>query len=470
MYNIFRKTTSANVSQKVKDLRYGKRASKYPFYLRGIRFDIFCRIPNNLSICKSTSTETISSDVFVTFASQYLLSLGRLAHVPFLFHSCGNRAVRSSDNNEIQWLTTSSYRAAPFAWRQSNARFPFWHNATRPFADNQTSRYHKSQNICLSSSFDNFNSGLRFKCSDRIWESGTCRSRIQSHETWQGIISSNLRFRKPLENKPEWRTSCGQYKKPNRSHTIYKTSPCENPFNYCQVTDTSPLRCRFLLLEHNRFFQRREIWFCHGGTSNATNQSNAAGIALSYVQSRAKTFSSTISLQAAWLERRTTVCCYSSSNNEKIRFTGKYFAYSRPLRIPCTRNKSTTGCGKRMVLLQESCSNGNQYQRAKTRFLYGQNPDKKFCSKSGTLKPVITGLRSFPLVSVNVPATGISIKDAQVDSQKYSYSTGKIHYAGTSEYSSFPKEFYSAAIVSADIQKCSKDETFAEIGRFANDY
>ena len=467
MYNNITKLFSANVSLLVKDQPDAKRTSKYSFYLRRRRFNLSCRIPNNLSICKITSIKKIFPEVSSPFASQYIFSLGGSSLVSFLLYYCGHRAIGSYNFPEKQWFNSSINRVTQTSFNQSNERFPAGHDPGRFSTDRKSTRHNQKKNICISQYLNHSHSGIRFKCSDSLWETGVCRSRIQSVQTWQKILSSAIRFRKSSYCQPQWGTSSGEENKQIRSYPLHGNILAKNPFHNSTVPCPSQNRCRILLLGNSQFLRRKWLWFCHGGSDDFSHKNALTRSKVPCIQSSGKKSNCRILLSASGLEK--TLSFHSNAAHNSPGPQPAYAFYIGQIRIPGICNQSGFRPGTCLVLLQTTGCRRNKYQRAKIRLLYKQNPDTQVFRESVPSETAASGLRFVPLVSDVMLTKTISIQNIEMDTTKYFSCTGKIHYTRSQKHTEIPKKPSKRKTVKTDISQCSKSKVIAKIGQFAND-
>ena len=468
MYNSSKNNASTQVSLIVKVPLYGKRSAKNTFYLRGRRLNVSCWIPNNLSICKITATEMVLPAVFTSFPPKHLLSLVGLTFVPFLLHDCRYRTFRSSDFYEVQRIDSRVDWTTAITRNESYAGLHFKHDFRRSVTNRKSTRHNQTKDVSISQHINFCHSGLRFKCAYSIWESGTCRSWLQSFQTWQKIISSAIWLRESSFNQFSRTASSRQTERQRSSHSSNTSSVGKDTFYYRCFKNTSQGGCRFLLLADNQVFRRKQLWFCNSSTTDQPDKTTASQSAVSYIQPSIQVSDSGVSLSTTWLGKRTSFYSYAVSTTPRTGSQPEDALKDRQLRVPCICNESGLEPGTCVVFLQRSCCDRNKYQRTEIRFLYEQNTNQKVSCKSGTFKTIVTGLRFVPLVS-DIMFTGTNaIKNTEVDSSQYSCSFRKIHNTGAQEYTEIPEISSKREIAESDISKSLESKIFTKIGQFAN--
>jgi len=466
IYNIDRKMSSANVSLKVKDVPHGKRDTKNTFYIRGKRADIFCGIPSNLSICKSTSVEETVSKIFAAVTPEYLLSLGGPTSITFLFYNCRDRTLGSPNIPKAKRTFSSIDRIGKTSGDKGNERLSAEANAARFDSDRKNTRCNKAKDDAIS---EHSNSRFRFQCSYGLRSSRVGRGWIQSFQTWQAFISPDICFRESSQSQSQRRIAAGKKERQKRGYTIYRYCSEKDSIHNSKNKNSHQSRCGILLLANDKLFRRRRIWFCNGSAGDKSHKDEVAGAEIPHIQSSTEVSDCSVPVPTSWMEKGTP---FYSDEISVAQRTGKQTANAadnRPLRVSCICDQSGFESGKHLVFLQWPGRHRDKYQRAKERLFYEQDSNEKVFRKPSPSEAAASGFRFISLVPDIMFTATSSIQDITMGSQACFDNAGEIRNSRTSKYSEISDRFLSRSFDKTDIQQRRKSEVFAKIGQFAND-
>jgi len=420
MYNLSKILVLTKSVQTVRNLSNEQKSTEYPFFLRRNRpYPLWWNLPNP-TLLQISRYQKAPSTIYSSLSEKQPLFNFRFTPGNYLYHSCRFRTSQQRQDITIQRIVSKHRWIKIFSQCNDLTPFPSASNPQEPSTTTRGSRLFSPKGASISTF--TYQCGIRFRYhhSNRIWQVGKGRYRLQSIQAWPCFLSSLTLLRSPYSGLYTRRISSRRRAHRLREEEVHKGILGQITFLY--LPDKDSWRFQVVRPQNPPFPRREESRLCHRSQSQSAYTTYHRWASLSRVQEGlggSRIPVSTPPIYASPLYRGAKACT-------RERRWPAYALYLKKACLPCGSYKSRPTSGERVEVLSRPSQDRTEYQRTKVGLLSFQDTHKKIFGKPNLFPFTSIYLQYRKLVQKAMFTKAISIRHITDYSQRISSIAGKI--------------------------------------------